>query len=751
MKSRIIFLLVVGVIFFAAIVFAQFSEYVPTKNNKDVYRKAPAGSVVTKFYENAAERWSETKAEIMPIKIEDNGDDVIVTLSLVSVSDELTFNQEHTPDNTLEYRWEIRIDTDDNSSTGDYSGYDVAISLTHFKPSGSLPFQGTILDGTQKNTWILSETGGQYGHEIEATLNYETKSIVMVAQKSWEELMDFDGNDRFSFNTYYRPIDGGVQDVTSANQPGSNIVFDPEGDVDYSFIDIVSGKVEIPGISDLPDLTISDVDGPYIAIQGECIRVTVVLENQGTADLTQTNSVLLKVVLSSDRNINNDDILFINELILDVSVLNAGRVNTEIIVANLPNGLLGSYYIGAIIDADFSHDEVNENNNTNYDYRQINIQPSIDIGFRPGVNGFNINNEPTKRTWDMFETLYGKEAVESDFRAKWLFDYIYEKNCANQGSCVGLASASLLAYFSEIDQSYVEPYDIDHYEALHDISTPNSRIFELPDNLPSSISYYHGICTTREFWELPKLGPLDALSQIKIHLLAGNPIVLGVISLDTNKLNGAHLMSPYKVVVNPSNPDEVWVMVYDPNYHKNYDLLPEEFLADNRKVVFNVRDNNWTFEFNHSPYVLLEGTPDNISTYFIKIAELVLFTHRCTLPDLNQIRYMRKMLVSPNFEYDDLNKNSHNLKPKNYKLSQNYPNPFNSETTIKYELPRDCHVSLKVYNTSGQEIANLIELEYRAAGFYSENWNGENIASGVYFYRLETDEYVQIKKMILIK
>jgi hypothetical protein len=88
--------------------------------------------------------------------------------------------------------------------------------------------------------------------------------------------------------------------------------------------------------------------------------------------------------------------------------------------------------------------------------------------------------------------------------------------------------------------------------------------------------------------------------------------------------------------------------------------------------------------------------------------------------------------------------------PKSFAISQNYPNPFNPGTTIYFELPRSSHVSLKVYNTLGQEVSTLVN-ESKPAGVYTVHFNASALASGVYLYRLQTTGFVQTKKMLLMK
>lgn len=91
-----------------------------------------------------------------------------------------------------------------------------------------------------------------------------------------------------------------------------------------------------------------------------------------------------------------------------------------------------------------------------------------------------------------------------------------------------------------------------------------------------------------------------------------------------------------------------------------------------------------------------------------------------------------------------------NIKPDLYSLYQNYPNPFNPSTTIKYSIPKDGLVKLRVYGISGREVANLIN-EIKAAGNYEVRFNGANLSSGMYFYRIESNDFIETKKMILIK
>ena len=88
--------------------------------------------------------------------------------------------------------------------------------------------------------------------------------------------------------------------------------------------------------------------------------------------------------------------------------------------------------------------------------------------------------------------------------------------------------------------------------------------------------------------------------------------------------------------------------------------------------------------------------------------------------------------------------------PQDFMLLQNYPNPFNPSTTIKYELPRASQVTLSVYDILGREVSVLVN-ERKDAGVYEVKFDGANYASGVYFYRLQAGDFVQSKRLLLLK
>ena len=88
--------------------------------------------------------------------------------------------------------------------------------------------------------------------------------------------------------------------------------------------------------------------------------------------------------------------------------------------------------------------------------------------------------------------------------------------------------------------------------------------------------------------------------------------------------------------------------------------------------------------------------------------------------------------------------------PSEYSLSQNYPNPFNPSTTISFKIPKTDFVSLKIYDALGNEIKTIVN-EIKTAGKFSVNFDGSNLPSGVYFYRLTSGNFSKTKKLLLLK
>ena len=98
----------------------------------------------------------------------------------------------------------------------------------------------------------------------------------------------------------------------------------------------------------------------------------------------------------------------------------------------------------------------------------------------------------------------------------------------------------------------------------------------------------------------------------------------------------------------------------------------------------------------------------------------------------------------------DVYSNNHPTTVEDFYLSQNYPNPFNPSTIINYQLPQDGLVTLKIFDALGREIKTLLN-EYRGKGYYTVNFDGSNISSGIYIYQIKSGNFISTKKMVLTK
>ncbi len=120
------------------------------------------------------------------------------------------------------------------------------------------------------------------------------------------------------------------------------------------------------------------------------------------------------------------------------------------------------------------------------------------------------------------------------------------------------------------------------------------------------------------------------------------------------------------------------------------------------------------------------------------------------LESIGKVYYrLKQMDINGTFEYSKTVEA--NIKaPENFELSQNYPNPFNPATIIKYVVPTEQKIQLRVFDALGKEVATLVNRQQQP-GVYKVNFNASNLASGIYYYQLKSKNYLSIKKMLLIK
>lgn len=129
-------------------------------------------------------------------------------------------------------------------------------------------------------------------------------------------------------------------------------------------------------------------------------------------------------------------------------------------------------------------------------------------------------------------------------------------------------------------------------------------------------------------------------------------------------------------------------------------------------------------------------------------------TQICQQYGISLVNYKAE-LIPFKFEPVEFSTKTETAVPKEFSLSQNYPNPFNPSTTISYALSQNAQVKLLVYNILGQKVKTLVD-EYQAAGYKQVTWDGKNdqgqeVSSGIYFYKIEAGSFTKTAKMSMLK
>ena len=147
---------------------------------------------------------------------------------------------------------------------------------------------------------------------------------------------------------------------------------------------------------------------------------------------------------------------------------------------------------------------------------------------------------------------------------------------------------------------------------------------------------------------------------------------------------------------------------------------------------------------NQESYTITDLEPD--TWYYIA---MMTSDESSNWSDLSNVIAVKTQSLSLDVDSDDYNI------PDDFNLAQNYPNPFNPSTKIDFSIPVTAHVTISIFNILGQETATIID-EIKPAGNYSIIWNGidsygQSVSSGIYFYRINADDYTESRKMALVQ
>jgi hypothetical protein len=202
---------------------------------------------------------------------------------------------------------------------------------------------------------------------------------------------------------------------------------------------------------------------------------------------------------------------------------------------------------------------------------------------------------------------------------------------------------------------------------------------------------------------------------------------------------------PYMGADEADTPLPVELASFTSGVHNNNVLLNWITLSEENNYGFDVERRDVRREtqdvWNKIGYVQGHGTVSTPTNYSFEDRNLSSGKYNYRLKQID---------FNGNYEYYFLSNDVEVGVPAEYSLSQNYPNPFNPATRINYDLPYSGNVSIILYDISGREAATLVN-EFKPAGYYSIQFNGSNLSSGMYFYRMSVNSIVLTKKMMLVK
>jgi endonuclease/exonuclease/phosphatase family metal-dependent hydrolase len=232
--------------------------------------------------------------------------------------------------------------------------------------------------------------------------------------------------------------------------------------------------------------------------------------------------------------------------------------------------------------------------------------------------------------------------------------------------------------------------------------------------------------------------------------------------------DGAHFNQAINVQPNSAVSEEIADALHDASDHipvyltlQFEDVVPVELTSFTASVIDEGILLKWetATEINNYGYEIERAQNNSVGTWeilnFIEGHGNSSYPHRYEYIDKNALsgfEYIYRLKQMDNDGsytlYDEVKvKNSGEL---NFKLSQNYPNPFNPITTIKFSVPNQNHVSLKIYNVLGSDVLTLIN-EEKSVGNYEVDFDATTLPSGIYFYKLQAGTFIETKKMILLK
>ncbi|MBK7104586.1 MAG: T9SS type A sorting domain-containing protein [Ignavibacteriae bacterium] len=403
---------------------------------------------------------------------------------------------------------------------------------------------------------------------------------------------------------------------------------------------------------------------------------------------------------------------------------------------------LGNGIIHASGTATLTGEILNQTKTEKYWYLSNQTQNKIVLDYETILNGKDINSGE--------DAPYGYEPIVDGFSIKVNGSFDSPIEFSN----LELNSPSGLSYLSTQPVTNTNYISIVNYTVFGGVVS--SRAI---DNFNVGTN---DISQLIQDYELRFTGVWDSIEvngQKIIFVKEGGQIatcftMINATSLATNPLNpNPGVAEPFLIRI----PFEVW-NVEDPNNPFQVNLTYRDrvrYGSQNPFYSWNLSNRMYGIIVN-SPYnpnqvIQVNNGPDQYNELATWV--LVFYGTNYHLGDVVTIEYDNPIQLTDvyTFNTDFLSDISDDEKiPNKFELSQNYPNPFNPTTNINFSIPKEGKVKISIYNILGQKISDLVNQNMKV-GKYETTFNGSNLASGVYIYRIEATNFVQSKKMMLLK
>ena len=317
------------------------------------------------------------------------------------------------------------------------------------------------------------------------------------------------------------------------------------------------------------------------------------------------------------------------------------------------------------------------------------------------------------------------------------------------------ATAPGLCTFVPTDQSGLNTlflqYSYYNNTALDPI-VGNELIINLAGPTPGDVSSFNSTVawiddspSTHRLGRFKVSGIINASGYMNLQWkTSGMGVTTQVFTLDPTDLTPPIFESSEVIInaIDPANaPLPIELTSFTGSYKNSEVMLSWKTETEVNNYGFNVERRIGEGEWNTISFVAGSGNSNSPKEYSYSDKDL--------FAGGSKFQYRLKQMDNDgSFEYSEVVELE--LVPNEYELSQNYPNPFNPSTTIRFSLPKQTQLKINIYNMLGELVETIAEGTYEA-GYYKVNINVSNLPSGAYIYRIESAEFVQVKKLILLK